>query len=157
VRFTVLLLAVALATVGCRGGADRSDSVSDSVAIRQLYSDLPGAVDRSDIDGYLRLLDDSVTLLLPGAASMHGVAAVRTTLAGMFGTARYHAVLEPPQQLEVAGSWAFVQYRGRFTTIPRVGDSTVARNRYLDILQRQPDRSWRLLLHSMQADGAPSP
>jgi len=127
------------------------------VAIRQLYSDLPDAVERADVDGYLRLLDDSVTLLLPGAASMHGVAVVRTTLTGMFGAARYHAELEPPQQLEVAGSWAFVQYRGRFTTIPRAGDSSVARNRYLDILKRQPDRSWRLFLHSIQPDGAPSP
>jgi len=149
-------LGILLFTTACGGAPSATSWDADTSAIRQLYRDWPRTAEAGDAARYVRFLDDSVTLLIPSAAPIHGIPAYHDFLTPAFENATYRASLQPPTQLQVAGSWAFAHYRGQLTTLPRAGgDSSVARNRYVDILRRQPDGSWRVFLHSWQEDVAP--
>jgi ketosteroid isomerase-like protein len=110
---------------------------------------MPRSMSRSSMTG--------ITLLIPGAPPVHGVAAYRDALTPMFQGASYRAALTPPNKLEVAGPWAFAQYEGQVTPLPTGGgDSSTARNRYLDILRRQPTGTWRVYINSWQNDAPPT-
>ena len=153
-RARILSLPIAVISVfaACRP-APRLATDADTLAIRQLYREWPRSAEAGDATRYITFLDDSITLLIPGAPPIHGVAAYRDMLAPFFQQATYHVTLTPPHQLQVAGSWAFVQYEGQLTTLPKTGrDSSTAGNRYLDILRKQPDGKWRVYVHSWQND-----
>lgn len=146
---------ILVAACGRTGAGLTADA--DTSAIRQLYRDWPRSVEAGDAARYVTFLHDSITLLIPGAAPIHGVSAYREFLTPLLQNATYRVSLESPAQLEVSGSWAFAQYRGQVVTFPRPsGDSSIARNRYVDILRRQSDGSWRVYLHSWHDDMAPA-
>lgn len=146
-------LAAVVILTACRQAEPRVSFDADTAAIRQLYREWPKSVEAADAGQYVTFLDDSITLLIPGAPPVHGVAAYRDALMPMFQAASYRAALTPPNKLEVAGPWAFAQYEGQVTTLPTGGgDSSTARNRYLDILRRQPTGTWRVFIHSWQND-----
>lgn len=143
------LVPVVLVSGACEPAERRTNSDADTAAIRQLYKAWPRAIEAADAAQYVTFLDDSITLLMPGAAAVHGVAAYRSVLTPLLQAARYRVALSPPTLLEVAGTWAFAQYEGEATTLSATGaDSITARNRYVDILRRQGDGSWRVRLHS---------
>lgn len=139
--------------MGCAGVQRLSRSDADIAAIHELYREWPRSIDAADPAQYVSFLDDSITLLMPGMAPIHGIAAYRAVLVPLFQSATYHVSLNTPSLLEIAGPWAFAQYQGYFATLPKGGgDSSVTRNRYVDILRRQPDGTWRVFLHSWHTD-----
>lgn len=149
------LISAVLVGAACAPPEGRTNSDADTAAIRQLYTDWPRTIEVSDVAQYLTFLDDSITLLMPGAVAVHGIAAYRSALTPLFQAARYRVALAPPTLLEVAGPWAFAQYEGEASTLSAAGaDSIIVRNRYVDILRRQPDGTWRVRLHSWH-NGAP--
>ncbi len=148
-----LLPATVALLTSCAGAKQYARSDADVAAVRQLYRDWPRSVEASDAARYVSFLDDSITLLIPGVAAVHGIAAYRAALTPLFQSATYRVSLTPPKLLEVTGSWAFAHYEGQITTLPRAGgEVSIARNRYVDILRRQPDGTWRVFLHSWQND-----
>jgi uncharacterized protein (TIGR02246 family) len=151
------LVPVVLGSGACEPAEPRTNSDADLAAIGQLYKQWPRAIEAADAAQYVTFLDDSITLLMPGAAAVHGVAAYRSLLTPLFQAARYRVALSPPNLLEVAGPWAFAQYEGEATTLSATGaDSVTARNRYVDILRRQADGAWRVWLHSWHNAASPA-
>src|SRR5687767_9389437 len=112
-RVTVAMVALLLCAPVLSGQAR-----SDSAAIRQLYRDWPRAVEAGNAVGFMAFIDDSITVLVPGAAPIQGAAVYRAGISSMFRSAAYRVRLEPPRRLQVAGSWAFVQYSGVLVTLP---------------------------------------
>lgn len=146
-------LSAAIGALTLSAGILSAQSSRDSLAIVQLYRDLPQAVAASDVDGIMSLMDDSITVLVPGVPPIEGPQAYRAGLAPMFSTAEVRLRLAMPLRLWIAGPLAFVHYTGVLVTIPKAaGDSVRSPLRYVDILRRQPDGSWRLFLHSFQND-----
>lgn len=151
-------LCVAMSALTLCVGILPAQSTRDSSDILQLYRALSRAVEAGDVNGVMSVMDDSITVLVPGAPPIQGAAAYRTGLIPMFSTAEYRLRLAPPRRLQVAGPWAFVHYVGTFASVPKAGgDSAQAALRYVDILRRQRDGSWRLFLHSFQNDAAAKP
>ncbi len=156
-RTRLMFSLVTVAAAGC-GSPSRGDWAADTANIHQLYRTAPATVAAADVDAYLALVDDSVVLLGPGQPATRGKAAVRELLNGLFATGTYGAVLHAPRTLVIADSLAYSEYTGVFTARPKAGgDSVVSRNRYVDVLRRQPDGTWRLLVHSFHPDGPAGP
>ena len=144
------LVAVVVVSAACQQRAAPVATLdADTAAIRQLYRDWPRAIEAADAAQYITFLDDSVTLLMPGAARIRGIPEYQSVLIPLFQAARFRVALSPPTLLDVAGPWAYAQYEGEATTLSAAGaDSFTMRNRYVDILRRQADGTWRVRLHS---------
>lgn len=142
---------------GCAPAPREPEYAADTASIHQLYRNAPAVLESGSVDRYVAMVDDGITLAAPGVAPVHGIPALRELLDGFFRAARYRAVLAPPHRLLIADSLAFAEYAGRLTTLSASGaDSVTAENHYADVLRRQSDGSWRILVHGIH-DLAPAP
>ena len=124
---------------------------SDEAAIRRFYQEMPRAIEASDLSRFVSLLDDSITVLVPGTPAIQGAQAYRAVVTPLFETATTRWSVEPPTLLQIAGRLAVVSYTGELITTAKAdGRSTTARYRYVDVLRKQSDGTWRLRLHSFQ-------
>ena len=153
-----LTVMAVLVFVGCKKPQPSTAFDADTAAIRQLYRDWPRTVEAADADRYVTFIDDSITLLVPGAPAVHGVPTYRELVKRLLQGPRYRVLLKPANQLQVARPWAFAQYEAQVTTLSKVGgDSSTAHNRYVDVLRRQPNGAWRVYIHSWQNDAPAKP
>jgi ketosteroid isomerase-like protein len=148
---TRLLGLVVLLQSACAPAVTPRDSAADMAAINAIYVAGPASLVSEDVSAYLTVLDDSIAILLPSAPPIRGKATVRTVLEGMFATGSYSATLSE-RRVGIADSLAYAEYTGVFVTRPDKGDSVVGHLRYVDVLRRQKDGSWRLFLHSAHPD-----
>ena len=151
-----LLAFATIVQAACAASVPTRDPAADVAAINAIYTAGPAAVTSEDVDAYLAVLDDSISMLFPAAPAVRGKAAVRTMLEGMFATGSYSAMLSE-RRMGVADSIAYAEYTGVFVSRPSQGDSVVGLLRYVDVLRRQPDGSWRMLLHSAHPNGPATP
>ena len=146
------LLAFAIVSCASSSGAP-AHRTNEEAEVRQLYQELPRAIAASDLSRFASLLDDSITVLVPGAPPIHGAQAYRDGVTPLFAAASVRWSVSPPTLLQVADRLAVVSYSGELITTAKTdGTSTTARYRYVDILRRQSDGTWRLFVHSFQND-----
>lgn len=146
-----------LSSSGCAAAPQASGYAADTAGIHRLYRDAPAVLESGSVDRYVAMVDEGIMLAGPGVPPVHGIPALRELLDPFFRAARYRVVLDPPHRLLVADSLAFAEYTGRLTTLSASGaDSVTAENHYADVLRRQADGSWRLLVHGIHGL-APTP
>jgi len=146
--------------LGFTSAAHADQHQTDDVkAIETLYAQWRRAVEASDIDGYVEILDSEVRLMPPGAPAIEGAARYRTFLGPVFAAATYDIVVDQYQTIEVLGDTATAEYVYTIT-LSRLdegvevaegaltSDTTTAR--YFDVLRKSTDGEWRVWRHLWQ-------
>ncbi len=136
----------------------------DIAAISKLYADWRAAVEAADIERYVRVLDDDVRLMPPGADNIVGAAKYAGFLEPVFATATYKIEVAKPANIEVIGDIAVAEYeyivhlklKDDKQGIAQPGALTASRtaSRYFDVLRRQADGSWAVWRHTWNASAA---
>jgi uncharacterized protein (TIGR02246 family) len=130
------------------GPSAAEQAAEDVAAIRALQLSWNDAVARSDVAGYLEVLDPEVELLPTDAPPIVGSAGYAAMLEGIFATDTFKIDVLSPSTIEVAGDWAWARYDYVIHRTPIGSEQTFsAERKFLDVLRRQADGSWGVYRH----------
>lgn len=148
-----IIVAIAVTALGCGAPPQDStdtatDTAADIAAIRALQADWNKAVEAGSIDGYVAVLDDDVELMPTDAEPIRGADNYRAFLQPVFVNDTFRIEAVGPSEIVVDGDLAYARYDYIIHRSPKGGDETFSTLRkYLDVMRRQPDGSWRVLKH----------
>ena len=125
-----------------------ADPAADAAAIRALQAAWNQAVEAGDIKGYLAVLDADVELLPTDAPPIRGRDHYGQFLGPVFEQDRFEIEVVGPGTVEVDGNLAYARYDYVIHRMPKGTDERISSLRkFLDVLRRQEDGSWRVLKH----------
>ena len=134
---------------------------NDVAQIDQLYADWRAAVERADIDAYVKLLHKDVRLLPPGAPPIVSAASYREFLGPVFKAATYAFTVDSAPQIEVMGDMAYAEYTYTIELTLKDAQQDVEQSgaltdnlnkaRYFDVLRRDQTGAWQVWRHAWQA------
>ena len=125
-----------------------ADPAADAAAIRALQAAWNQAVEAGDIGGYLAVLDADVELLPTDAPPIRGRDHYGQFLGPVFEQDRFEIEVVDAGTIEVDGDLAYARYDYIIHRMPKGGDERISSQRkFLDVLRRQEDGSWRVLKH----------
>ena len=152
------LLATCLAACSsrCSGSARTAvmgASAADLAAIGRLHQEYVAAHNASDADRLMKLWTDDAVLMPMDEPTLSGRKAISEHYEEFFDQNPSQIEIEPVET-RVAGDWAFERIQ---VTVSLPGGSEEERHadvKYLWILQRQPDGSWKIARAIYNLDGS---
>ena len=125
-----------------------ADAGADAAAIRDLQAAWNTAVEAGDIAGYLAVLDADVELLPTDAPPIRGRDHYGQFLGPVFEQDSYEIEVVDLGTVGVDGDLAYARYDYIIHRTPKAGGERVSSLRkFVDVLRRQEDGSWRVLKH----------
>jgi len=141
-------------TVGCAPAAVPDTTVEDTAAVNAVREAWMAAFNAADSDALANFYTEDAIRMASGAPTVTGRAAIRQYLADQFAMGTTTSVIRS-DELQLMGDWAFD--RGTFTgtmTPSGGGDAVTVEGRYVVILRKQTDGSWKL---ARAIDNIPAP
>jgi ketosteroid isomerase-like protein len=137
---TALIMLMVLS--GCSDHADTESA--DRAALHEFLSHAGEAVNAGDVEAEVNRFTPDGIYMWPGAPAIEGHAALRKWFEERF--ARFEVEFESESlELEIIGEWAFERGRSVARIRPRTGGPVrTVRGKYLNILRRQADGTWRI-------------
>jgi uncharacterized protein (TIGR02246 family) len=137
-----MLLVVSLMAVACRSN-DVSDPVREADEIRRISAARAKAFNEGDAAGIAKWFSDSCFLMAPGGQTKTNPAQVRAYYQSIFD--KYQTGLESGyEDVKVDGDLAYGRGYAKVRLKDKVtGEETMSTAKYLNILERQPDGSWK--------------
>ena len=148
-RLTFIMIALVVAS-GC---TDKSETVDEDLdALREFLSHAGDAVNTGDVEAEVKRFEPNGVYMWPGVPAIEGHEALRKWFEMRFS--KYEIELKSETlEIEVAGEWAFERGRSVAKIRPRDGgDVQVVRGKYLNILRKQSDGTWRISRRIRNAD-----
>lgn len=141
-----------LATGAC---APDQDIEADATAIRQLEEDAVRAFNASDVLGLLAVYTEDAVWMPPHRPAVRGKEPIKEQYRDLFQ--RFTCQLSrSPQEIVVAGDWAFARGTYLLTMSPKAGgEPIVDEGKYLALYRRQSEGAWGLARHAWNSDQAP--
>ena len=127
-------------------------SAEDLAAISRVHQQYVAAHNDSDADRLVALFTEDAVLMPMDEPSLSGKQAIREHYEEFFDQ-NPSAIELSPVETRVAGDWAFERILVKVTLPDGKGDDRHADVKYLWILQRQPDRSWKIARAIYNLDG----
>lgn len=155
ILFSPLALAL-LASTACQS-APQPLSPADETAIRGVNAAFVTAANAGSVEDLMALHAPDGTVMPPDMPPASGTDAVRQLWTGMMSQMRVTLTLTPVR-IDGRGDLAYV--RGSYHIVSTMKDSTQASpppedGKYLDVLQRQADGSWKYVVGSWSSNAAP--
>lgn len=118
--------------------------MKESETISQVRNEFVDAFNRADIERMTALITDDMVGMPPNQLPVIGKDATRSWWNEGFSAGRSRLTVSP-QELEVAGDWAFDRFTWVMETTPTGGGtSAIDKGKCVWILRRQHDGSWKL-------------
>ncbi len=125
-------------------GCLTSQQIPDREAVEQLVADLIAADNARDLESVLAVYADDALLLPPGRQPLSGKAAVRENYRTLFDNYQPEITLTA-EEMVVADDWGYIRGVTGGRLIPMDGgEVTVLSDKFLMIVTRQPDQSWKV-------------
>ena len=121
----------------------RGAGAADLAAIARLHDEYVAAHNAADIDRMMALFTDDAVLMPTDEPTLTGKKAIGEHYQEFFDQTPSEITLEPVET-RVAGDWAFERVELTVTVPGARGKVLLAKAKYLWILQRQPDGSWKI-------------
>jgi ketosteroid isomerase-like protein len=139
-----ILLALAGLLAGCARTDEEQSRQADIIAIKSFLATAGEAVNNRDVEAEVNRFTEDGIYMWPDAPAIEGHTALREWFSDRFQ--RVEVTLESEtQEIELCGDWAFE--RGTYVARiePKGDDRTEwVRGKYINILRRQPDGSWKI-------------
>jgi len=126
----------------------KNDSADDKRAIQELYETRNVAVHSGDRDAYVATLDEDVRMVPPGAEDVIGRDAYAEFLIPVMEEGKFEIVPRGDLEITVLGDIALSRY-DYIVKVYEDGAETQESTdmKYSDVLRRQEDGTWKILLH----------
>jgi uncharacterized protein (TIGR02246 family) len=120
------------------------DVEADITAIKKIYNQYTFAAETGDLDLWISLWIDNGIRMPPDTPAQIGKEQIRARMKPLFD----QLIIKIPitcKEVRVAGDLAFSRGTYTLSTTPKAGGETIKRSgKYLTILERQADGSWRI-------------
>jgi uncharacterized protein (TIGR02246 family) len=129
----------------------------DTAAINQVRAAYVSAWKKGDVEGTARGFADDAVLLSPGnEPRVSGRSAIAKSNEDFFTHFTPNDAELTPEEIKIIGDWAFESGIYKMTARAKANDQTISQHgRYLVLLQRQADGSWKIARLIDSADSAP--
>jgi len=134
------------------GTVTHGASAADLEAISRVHKEYVAAHNDSDADRLVALFTDDAILMPMDEPSLTGRKAIREHYEEFFDQ-NPSAITLSPVETRVAGDWAFERIQVKVTLPDGGKEDRHADVKYLWILQRQPDGSWKIARAIYNLDG----
>ena len=143
------LFMVAVAACGPAGAADKSavlvTAEQDRAGINKIRNEYVSAWKSANADEMAKLYTEDALVLYSNQPAIAGRSAILAYFKSFFARFRQEVFELTSAEIEVAGPWAFDRGTYRWRGVPRTGGDAIDDNgKYLVILKRQPDGSWKV-------------
>jgi ketosteroid isomerase-like protein len=120
---------------------------TDTAAINSLYRDWSKATAERGAEGYISFwVADGAAVLPPDAPAIEGKEAIRQWIQKSLDEYTVKVTSFVPGSMSVANGWATNRFTMSGERIPKRGGQPVKFNyKYLDVLQKQTDGSWKFV------------
>lgn len=150
---------------GCRPADSRSSGESatgapltaaDMAAIRAADSSFVAAANAGDVDALTAVYARDASLLPPNLPPQKGHTAIRSFWGGFLNAYTVKFEIES-DTIEGRGDLAYNMGRFRFTAVPkaRTDPGVADEGKFLEVLKKQPDGSWKYLVDMYSSNLAP--
>ena len=133
------------------------DIEAERAAIKNLRAQYMVSQDAGDAERCVSYWDEDGALMPPNEPSVVG----KEALLSCYQTAFEHVKINFTisfEQIEIAGDWGIVRGGYEGTIIPKPeGEPIPDKGKYLEILKRQPDGSWKWACHIYSSDNPLEP
>jgi|WetSurMetagenome_2_1015567.scaffolds.fasta_scaffold89913_2 uncharacterized protein (TIGR02246 family) len=123
------------------------DVAADTTAIKALRDKVTAAYNSTDAAALAATYADDAIMMNPNQETVEGKQAIQASYEAMFkenaGKVAVTLVLTP-LETQVAGDWAFDRGNATSTITPKSGKPMEQAGKYLVIVKRQADGSWKL-------------
>ncbi|HYS77847.1 MAG TPA: SgcJ/EcaC family oxidoreductase [Candidatus Dormibacteraeota bacterium] len=135
----------------------RGAGAADLAAIAKLHDEYVAAHNAAEVDRMVALFADDAVLMPADEPTLTGKKAIGTHYQEFFDQTASEITLEPVET-RVAGDWAFERIELGVTVPGDKGKVLLAKAKYLWILQKQPDGSWKIAraIYNLDEDFAES-
>jgi uncharacterized protein (TIGR02246 family) len=127
----------------------KRDAAADTAAITALNNQSAAAFNANDAAAVAATFTDDAIMMPENQAAVEGRAAIQAWYAAMF---KYDVKsADTPLEIQVAGDWAYERGNGTVTATPKSGKPITISLKYLRVIKRQADGSWkgyRLIVNS---------
>lgn len=158
-RLIPIVLGFALTLAACQSGtqqeattpkaSDQADAAAAINEVRAAYSD---ALNAGNAAGVAALFTDDGMAMPPNKPAAMGKDAIQSNLQARLSQYKFDVSITQAEAV-AAGDWAYS--RGTYTikaTPKGEGEAMENSGKYLNILQRQPDGSWKIARHIWNTD-----
>ena len=141
----LLTLWLCLGCAACQSQASKSQAAGDETArVKKVLEEIIAADNAADVERIMALYDEEALLLPPNGPAIKGRSAIKQRYQQGFDKARLELKFIS-EETQVAGDWAFDRGLTRGRNVWRDGKApTVFEHKYLMILKRQPDHTWKI-------------
>lgn len=144
-------IALVVLTGGCRSGRDHSAGAA--AAVWSADSAWAQTFARKDLAGYLSFVDSNATMHPPNAPAITGIAGIRGLIEGFLALPGLTGTWQPTTVVAArSGELAYSTGTYEMSYNDSTGARVTDRGKYLEVWRRQPDRSWKLITESFNAD-----
>jgi uncharacterized protein (TIGR02246 family) len=134
---------------GCAQESKETDVEADIAAIKELYNQYCQAVDASDLDDFMTLWTDDAIRMDHNNFAIIGKEKIRAHFKKRFDPFNNKMILYGETEVQVSGDLAFARGNVTLDITPKEKDTTTHFDvKFLDILKRQEDGSWKIYIDS---------
>ncbi|UCC99646.1 MAG: SgcJ/EcaC family oxidoreductase, partial [Phycisphaerales bacterium] len=126
--------------------------VSDVAQIYQLWKAYAAALTAGDMERWIALWTDDGIQMPPGAPRRVGVEQIRASMQPLFDLYQW-AITINPEEVRVLGDRAYSHGTYEFALTPKEdGETMEGSSKYLTILEKQADGSWKIAIDCFNYD-----
>jgi uncharacterized protein (TIGR02246 family) len=155
------LLALSMMLTSCGRVSDQTPKPNvdaDSAAIAKTFAEYVSAWKASDAGRIANLYGDDAVILPGDHPAENGRAAITEFNKSFFDQFAPGSFEISAEDTKIIGDWAFEDGAYSFTAMPKAGGKQISdRGKYLVVLQRQNDGSWRWFRDIDNSDSPPEP
>lgn len=145
-RVLALILFASCVTVGSANGQTPAQPDPETAAINALYGEWIKATATRGADGYVSFFVADGAVLPPGMPAVEGKDAIRQWIQKELEEFKLEDGRFVPGPLKIANGWAVRRFSISGKRVPKKGGEAVqVDNKYMDVLQKQADGSWKFV------------
>ena len=127
-----------------------------AAAVNDIWNHYASSLNAGDVDRWISLWTEDGVQMPPDSPPVIGKGQIRTTMKGILDRFAFDIAVTP-QEVGAAGDWAFSRGIFKATLTPRKGGKAIlVDGKYMTVLQRQPDGSWRIHRDIFNSNTPPS-
>ena len=142
---SITLAACAAAVAGCMASGPKSDPAADKAALEKVRADYAAAFNSGDATKLGSLFASDGNSMNNAAPTAKGPQGVESLTKGMLAQAASQNVVINSEGLEISGDVAYDHGTYKTPVPPKAGPAMVEDGRFLVVLRRQADGSWKIV------------
>jgi uncharacterized protein (TIGR02246 family) len=130
--------------------------VADVAQVYELWNEYAAAANDGNMERWIALWIDDGIQMPPGAPRRVGKEEIRRGMQPLFDLFDTTKMVVQPEEVRILGDWAYSHGSYQFEMTPKDGGETKSYSvKFLDVLEKQVDGSWRIAIDCHNYDTPP--